>query len=397
MKIKVNPKNIDTSEKYLYRARTTEIKVSSSRSIMTPIRAVTNSEMRAKQNIPTEIPIDAEIGNITIKLTSKRTHNVASFINKNSAYNTIKRKALYQLLSMQYSLFTYVLLQPTKEAIQFLHKTNQIEEFSRLQSILQAEDLNLDVITIPWLELPPQQFIRLHKRYVTQFPDKEIIPFIDPKNERYLPEILTYLSKNENTDTVNIVGILYRPCSTHRISYDRIWKTFYDKDIGIILTDVSRTLLRDLSSNVSGVHYSEFFIGDILSSFVGIRAPLDSEGEENSKEPIEHQLKFFRKEALDVLPLFDLKKVNPHWIDKIISEIGEKSIRTALENYKEAENSKDKKDKKVILYSISKLHEFKESRQEFKISQKYIKQTDSIDYIKEKEALREIFLRQTKL
>ncbi len=110
---------------------------------------------------------------------------------------------------------------------------------------------------------------------------------------------------------------------------------------------------------------------------------------------METKLKFFDKDKLTIETLSNLIQEKPDWAEDILTTLNkEPFVRDALENYYEAQT----KPKKLnILKAISKVHEFIESRQEFKISQKYIKQTDSIDYIKEKEALRKIFLGQRTL
>ncbi|AEH06286.1 hypothetical protein [Methanothermococcus okinawensis] len=340
--IVVKPLNIDDSPKYTYRTRVAKIKISSSVSIETPIRAITNSEMNAKKTIPTPVEINAEIGGVILKFTDKRTRNIKDFISKNKKFNDIKKVVISHLVTMQYFNLRYVLLQPTSSALNYLHTSDSIlEKFIRLQCILQKdiEEYNLNIITIPWLNLPIEKFKQVHKKYVESNPNKTIMPVIDPGcDENLLNDILEYVISCEDNDTLNLIGILYKSFRNYRVSYDTIWNSLYDKNIGIVMLDVKRSL--SSLYNVSGVHYGEFVVGDILSSYVGVGGPIQKTV---NPKPIGQELKLFRKRLLDVTSLSNEIISNPKWVDDIILETNEKSIKNPLLNYQEAEHDKNKK------------------------------------------------------
>jgi hypothetical protein len=385
--IRVKPLNIDDSPKYTYRTRVAKIKISSSVSVETPIRAITNSEMNAKKTIPTPVEIDAEVGGVVLKFTNKKIRNVIEFISNNKKINDTRKKVDTYLNSMLYSDMNYVLLQPTKKAIEDLQSSEDLlNSFIRIQAKLQdgVEDSKLNIITIPWLNLPIGKFKAVHKEYTQAYSNKTIMPVIDPAcNNNLWDELLKYIVSCENTDTLNIIGVIYRSFESHMASYDKLWAKLHDKDIGIVLIDTDRRLMNDY--NLSGLHYGEFIIGDILSSKVPVGGFPDISGErKNSKPPIEYEFKFFRKDSLDVVPLYELQKSNPNWVEDILLETGETYVKKALNNYHEAENDSKKKQ---IINAISKVHEFKSSRGEFLISQKYIKQNDALSYIQEKPTL----------
>ncbi|MBB6067856.1 hypothetical protein [Methanococcus maripaludis] len=395
MKLVVKPRNIDETDSYVYRARTTKLKIGSSKSIITPIRAISNSELNAKQQIPTIKPLEPEIGGLIFKLTTSSFRNIDSFINTNEGYKKILRSVNTKLLQMQHYFLNYVVLQPTIGAIQWLKDTKSVDAFIRMQLALQITDLDfvsLDVITIPWLNLSSKEFIETHKMCLKYSADKEIMPILDPScdEEKFL-EILRYLDTYDETGDLNILGILYKPVKSYRANYDRLWKIFHEKNVCIVLMDVERTIMQ--SKNVSGLHHSEFVVGDVLSLFVSPSRPVDKKektetGTEKQEPPIENKLKFFSKNDLNIITLNKLKKNNKLWIDEIIESVGNKSIENALLNYNEAETDKKKRE---ILNYITKVHEFKNSCDEFVNSQKYINQGDSLSYIQEKKTLGDLF------
>lgn len=384
MKLSVKPLNIDSEEKnYVYKTRTAKIKVSSSNSIKTPIRAINNSEMRAKQQAPADIAISSEIGGVITKFTIGNTRNIEKFITDNHAYANIQNQINTHLRLMDYFQLKYALLQPGAPAIKWLHENNKIGKFLRMQKHLQAVDIEVpdfNIITIPWLDLSAEDFIEVHESYMNSCPEKEIIPFIDPNcKSEVLSKILEHLVSYEETGDFNVLGIIHRSFKQHLANYDMIWENFYDKNIGIFLTDITRV---NHGTDVSGVHFSEFVLGDVFTSWVPVVGFNSNNDTEKGKKPksIEEQLKFFDRSNLTVSKIQDLMS-NKNWVDDIITQIGEKSLRDPIEHYYEAEQEPVKKN---ILGYISKVHEFKTSREEFLNSQDYIKQNESLAYIKEK-------------
>lgn len=395
MKLSVKPKNIDETDDYFYRARTTKLRLGSSKSITTPIRAINNSELNAKRQIPTRKPLEPEVGGLIFKMTTSKIRNIDSFVNTNEGYKNILQNVNNKLLQMQHYFLNYVILQPTKGAIQWLKDTNSTDSFLRMQSALQLSDLDgvsLNVITIPWLNLSAREFIEVHKRCLKYCPNKNIMPILDPScEEQTFLEILNYLDSYDETGEFNILGVLYKPVVSNRANYDKLWKILHEKNVCVVLMDVTRALNK--SQNVSGLHHCEFVVGDVLSAFVASNPPLpkkeeNGQGTEKQVITIENELKFFSRNDLKVLNLKKLQKANKTWIDDIIESVGNKDVEKALLNYKEADS--DKKKKEMLNY-VSKVQEFIDSRGEFVESQKYINQGDSLSYMQEKKTLGDLF------
>ncbi|CUX78192.1 hypothetical protein CHITON_1413 [Thermococcus chitonophagus] len=390
MALEVKLENIDESDKYLYRARTLKIRISTSKTIRAPIRAITNTEMNAKATIPAEIPIEADIGFVNIKLSSGQRRNIKAFLKKNSVYNRIRDSIYYHLLRMQYFPLNVVLVQPTQPAISLLKTKHLKEKFLRMVVDLQIRDLGLNVVTIPWIELTPKELANIYRIYRNNLPDDiEVIPILDISEaeslERYLEALNPYL------DQIQFIGVIYKKIATHKASYDVLWERLYDKDIAVLLIDVQREGASDIVPKVASPHYAEFIMGDITAEWV----PFGGGAQKLPKRPVDTVIKFFDRSKLTIENLRDFKWNYDDWIDTIASSLNyEKTVIDALQNYPEAQRNPEKLS---IIKAISKVHEFRESRDEFKRSQKYINQTDSIDYIKEKEALKKIFLGQKRL
>lgn len=388
MRIKVKLENYEDSKRYRYHARTLRIRLGTSNSFSTPIRGVTNSEMSAKARIPTEIPIDAEVGEIIIKLTTGQRRNIESFLRENSTYKSVRKSLMHQKIIMRYFPLTFVLIQPTKSALSKLQSKKYKDKFLRMAFALQIEELNMELVTIPWIGLHPEELLEVYKDYQKSYPDRTFVPFVNIEDNKYVEEFVEMFKPY--TDQLKFIGVLYKPIGDARPSYDTLWDAFYDKDVAIILADVKREGDIPLIPNLSVPHYTEFVVGDIIARQVPHGGRF---GKLKKRKEIEERVKFFNRENLTVNPLRKVKE-DPNWIEKISNSLNSEGfVVDALVHHNEVHGNQTKFNILFdILNAISKVHEFKESREEFLKSQKYIKQTAALDYIKEKETLKKVFL-----
>jgi hypothetical protein len=381
MKIQVKLKNEDSSEKYLYRARTMEIKIGTETTLKTPFRAVTNSELNAKSKLPTEIPIDSNTGAATIKFTTGKNRNIESFMENCTSYNQLRCSLIKQKYMMQHFPLSYFIFQPTKDALSYLIKKDIRESFV-IKTINLQMDLGMDIVSIPWVNMPPGKLVKIIQNYKSRSPDKEFVPFIDLEDNTYVAMNLDALSPLIDTQELKFIGNIYRKVESHRPSYDSVWNKLYDKNVAILLSDVQRTSDSIMYPTASASHHADFVLGDVFSSYVS--HPIQPE---ETDRAIEEQIKFFDSDKLDVEKLSSFKK-KPNWIEDIRNTIGDQKIENILQNYGEAQSDNEKRE---VLRAVSKVHELKESTKEFSLSQNYINQRDSIDYIKSKDSLNKIF------
>jgi len=391
MQIRVKLENIDEEQKkYVYHTRMLRIKIGTSKEIKTPIRSVTNSEINAKAQIPAEVPIHADIGLVNIKLGAGSRRNIISFLRKNSVFNRVVDTAYYNLIKMQHFPISVVLVQPSRSAIQLLEEQKMKETFIRMVTTLQI-NLGLRIITIPWIRLTPQDLHNVVKDIKNEHPDLEVMPILDLLEpdylEKYLKELGLYYKESQE---LQLLGVLYKTIDRNIPSYEVLWKNVHDKDIATFLIDVRRYGASNIVPEVASPHYAEFVFGDIIARYV----PFAGGGSESSEKrrkrekPIDAKLKFFDKDRLTVEALRNIKERDIAWVEKIASTFGnEKTVIEALENYQEAQGNRKKMG---ILEAISKVHEYKESLNEFKKSQKFIEKGESMEYIDEKYALRRI-------
>lgn len=383
--ISVKLKNVDESDRYIYRARSIKIRISSSQSFETPVRAVTNTEMNAKASVPAEIPIDAEVGEVVVKLTSPKVSNskrkerdVLNFITHNKVYDRVNKSIQYQLLSMRYFPLRIVLVQPTNTALNYLHDAGLNQKFLRIVLDLQLR-LGLDLITVPWLKLNPSEIKKIYLSFSNNFPNKELVFFLSPEDNKLLTEYLKIIDEIED---IKFIGLLYKKIDTHKPAYDSLWEYTHDRDIAVLLSNVKRDGDIPFQQNLSVIHYAEFIVGDVISREVPIPAPSG-----DTYDML--KTKFFEKLDLTLRNIVELSQ-NIGWVEKISKVLdNENSVIQALENYEEAKNDRDKLN---VINSISKIHEFKESREEFITSRKYIEKNESMEYIQSKNTLKKLFL-----
>jgi len=375
--IQIKLKGIPDSA-YSYHSRIVNVKCSSSRSFKTPTRAITGYELNTKAKLGKKEYLDSEIGVVYKPLSQKMTHSI---LDDGKAFNNLHAQIGKSFKMMTYFDYSFAAIQPAESVIKYLKNYKLIESFSRLQPLLQTQnDIKPDAISLPWLDLPLSEFKKYHSDNLNSYGNEyDIIPIIDPASD-HLDGILNYLVSLDGTDQVKIVGIKSRSYASHLPEYEKIWNSFSNRDVLLSVLDVGRSLDNRVDKSLSGLHYSEFLIGDTFSPHVPIPAPPPS-----SSKPAS-QISFFDKDSLCVTRIKELEKTEG-WQDKIFDEMNDSATKEIIYNYHEADGDSAKME---ILRKLSKVHEYKTSREEFLDSQKYISQGDIKSYIDQKPELKNI-------
>lgn len=384
--MKVKTSNIDERE-YYYSSRSVEIQLAG-KTIKTPERALINTELNAKSNIPLEIPLPSDISMI-----SRRLHReeLMDFLSENrKSENLIKYIEGYKL-RMQHSDLFFALIQPTTPAIDAIRGNERLtNKFIRM--ITRVEEIaGLEFITLPWLGTSASKTVEVFSG-ISDLMEKEPIFFLDITEEHLRSEedingIVDCIIDLNSTERIHFLGLIYKPIQKALASYDLLWEKLRNLDIAIILADVKRYEVN--YRNLSGLHLQEFVLGDVISTeqpgFGGGKKNNGNQKEERRKKRIADTLRFFREESLQVSSIREIGEVD--WIDEISEEFKDSRVRDALEHYDEAQ---DDEEKRKTLSSISKVHEFIASSREFDKSREYISRGETKDYIEEKEPLKDV-------
>lgn len=381
--MKVKLQNLDDPSRSYFDARNLAIQISS-KTIETPFRALSNSELSTKANVPSEIVLPGEIAGIHEDLSEV---NVKDILTDNPTNEKLIKIIENYRHRMQHSEMIFSLLQPCKKA-RDLHLKNpdSKEKFLDLNLLLQKL-AKFDILCVPWVNYNSSKTaIQSIKRIEKNF-DEELIFFLDVNSKPLiLEEISKYLNELVDIDRIHFIGVLYESPDKVVGSYYTLWNQFKEKDVAIILANIPR--INENFYNISSLHLNEFILGDIFlpkqQKFFAKKLT-----DEEKKKPIKpvqmkvrEKIQIFNRDNLTISSIATQK--NDSWIENMGKTIGDLKIKQIIENYFEAEN--DLKKFKV-LNSISKVHEFIESTNEIKKSKNYIKKSETVEYIKEKEIL----------
>lgn len=379
MRIQIKLKGNADPPKYSYHSRILSVKCSSSKGFQTPNRAVTNYELNSRAFLGRRQFLNSDIG-VSFKPINQK--NMLDILDKGKSLNRISREFGSSFKMMNYFNYSFAVPQPGDSTLKLLKSKRLIPRFTLLNPLIQfQEDVKVNALSLPWLNLSPQEFKKYHRESLDTSDDQyDVIPIIDPACEKLTP-YLNYLNTYKETGEVNVIGVIGRSYDTHISQYNNIWHAFKDKDVLITVLNIDRAVSH-IDTSLSPVHKGEFVVGDVFASKVPTGGSFDP-----SSKPINNQILFFDKDSLCVSTIEYLKK-HDNWKTKIINELEDNESELILNNYTEAEGDKDKTN---ILRRLSRVHEFKQSRQELIDSQKFIAQDDIKSYMDNKPELKKAF------
>jgi hypothetical protein len=374
MKVKVGPIDDRISDLF-YSARSIDIKPTS-KTIKTPIRALTNGDLNAKAGAPLDISLESPIAGIHIPL---KNQEVQAIFSKPTAISSIINRVEGFSQQMQHSSLILPLIQPYHTSLEdTLKKDERKRKFFRLVYQMQKE-AGLSNFCVPWLGFSKNKTIQFYDE-ILKGSDDDFIFFLDARSDpNDIFSISQFLKQHVETERIKFIGVLHQPVRNAMVCYDTLWETFKESNVGIVLSDIERV---DLHNPVSGAyasssHLNEFIVGDIFMSRVS-----SGGGGEPSKTPVSHRLKVFNSDELSVKPIE--KYSDSKWIGNITQTISDPLLENKLTNYQDANGDSEKYN---ILNYVTKVHEFVQSSAEFVRSQEYIKKEESSVYIHEKSAL----------
>lgn len=375
MKVKV--RSIDDRRSDLfYTARSVEIKPGS-KTIKTPIRALTNGDLNAKAGAPIDLPLEAPIAGIHFKLKNKDVHGI---LTKNAASNSLINRIEDFSQQMQHSSVILPLIQPPESSFKdILAKEENRRVFFRLINKMQ-KIAGLTNICVPWLAFSKEKTVQFYQEILKNSDDNYVF-FIDAKaNPDDVDYISNFLKPHIETERIQFVGILHQHVRKALRSYDILWEKLKDCNVGIVLSDIDRVDLDNptTAAYVSSSHLNEFIVGDVFMS----RVFGGGGGGDPSHTPINHRLKVFNSSELSVKPIE--KYSDADWIQNISDTIPDPRLIRKLENYQEASDDQNKYN---VLNYVTKVHEYIRSSDEFVKSQDYIRREESSEYIGAKSAL----------
>ncbi len=382
--MKAVPINIDDNQKSFFSARNMRVQLSSSHSIETPYRALSNSELIAKAQMPSEIALHSEVSGIHNDLS---VNDVQQILNDNDVVKKKIRNLENYRQRMQHSSMIFSLLQPCKTARdQVLFTDKQREKYLEITIGMQML-ANFDYICVPWVGFEDINSTINQFKKIENSCNRELIFFLDLKSKSgFLDEISKYLIELIDSDRIHAVGVVHHPIVDTLVSHVDLWNSFKEKNAAIIVANVERS---DLDyDRLSSIHLSEFILGDIFLPRVMHPFGTKDGGEKGVQKKSKPKIKlnekflFFDRTNLTVSPIGAIQ--NKSWADTIASTIPDPHVRDVINNFSEAEIDREKFQ---VVSAISKVYEQIVSSKELEISKKFIKSGETDEYVNNKSIL----------
>ncbi|AGB02514.1 hypothetical protein [Methanoregula formicica] len=373
--MKVRLKHVDSDDsKLFYNARSLEI-TPGSKAIKTPIRALSNGDLRAKAQVPSDITLSSPIAGFHRQLSSPE---VTKFLTENAFPSSFIDELENASQKMQHSDIILPCLQPAHTAINdVLTSYDKKIEFLRKIYRIQQE-AKMKIFCIPWLDFTPDQYKKVVDNLSKDNEDEMVFYInsaVDPDPLRRTINCLTPLIE---TEKIHFLGILYNPVRDALNSYDALWEILSEQKVAILLADIERANMQ--LKNLSASHVNEFILGDIFLPKVYARAKPN-----RGKVDLFTKFKVFNKNNLTVDCIGNYN--GESWKDMMSEDIVDPAIQYKIDHYLEA---KDDPDRLSILKYISKVHEFTVSSKEFNKSRDFITREESDVYLEEKPVLKSV-------
>ncbi len=377
MSIKIKLKNIYEFDSKLKEPKlkigSRILKIDNKTSFRTPIRAITQTDLRAKNNFPEIRSLFSE-SPVFVYEQPMNIDDISIFVRNNTAPSNIIRTASTFFRSAQHA--TLKMFIPSVRMVDYSELYKNKELFKKYLDTLIAvqNQLPVDILTLPVtvpLGATPTANINEIESVIKREADngKQLnivldMGYADSKVfELLLNKLLSY-----GKSTIPIISFRHKPPADAIHNYNILSKLAS----GDVLFNIINIEKRAYDDTVSRIHDSQFNFGDLYSYRVRVRGggPREWDG-----------IKFFRKD-LTVKPLAEIlaegkieKIHNDFYSDTLVKEI----------NSKEA-----MKNKLLISKAIdySRIHEVFLSDGELKASGKFLKGSTVADYLDAKKKLK---------
>ena len=245
--------------------RTGEIKFREG-TIETPNRAATLYEYNAKARVPTNILLDNPI---TMKYNSVSYNSMKRLLTENetfASWYSAQENANYR---SQHSLLRFSVFQPTVSynkkrgtppAMKILESPNELDKFLDLIIAFQ-ENLQFDIITIPYLNLPISVLIETYKKRTKYIRSIGKEPFFIISLKHNPPDFEQLIELFVNDFQSQLIGLVFRRFQYAALNYLALSK-YYSKDVLFycLQTERSDPQFNDISSSLVSIFEISVFV-----------------------------------------------------------------------------------------------------------------------------------------
>jgi hypothetical protein len=249
-------------------------------------------------------------------------------------------------------------------------------------------DLGLEIITIPFLNLPLQDYKLLIKEITNGVRNQNLEPFfifdLDYGKNNKFEDAISFFIKDMG---IKLLGLRHKSFARNAVSYD-ILSNYVNSDVALFSYDVDRADMHN--SDISTMHYLPFLGEDVYA----VKSPKfkpKADNKANSQKnmnPVTHEkkeaIRIFDPRALLIRPASERIRN----VDNILQEMDQVGNTRLFALIDEYDRTKTNPDELTIFRALSKFHELKSSTKEFEKLQKIVKSSESTEYIKDKDYLK---------
>jgi len=395
--IEVKIDSISQSKVYLG-ARSLRIKLDS-KTVTTPSRVLTSSDIRKKRYVPTQIPLTNEIVLLDIPI------DVEALIEPSKEANSKIKNAIKKLESFYGDLHGIHYLIPYiypsgKKKEKVLKDKNLVEKaLTTISLILHPSidaDYLFDIVCIHPFMVGYKDYIDVLRNSMKTFEKNNqlIIPVIDIAYP-YFPRLIKELI---DTYDVSIVGVKYRKIKNYLTNYAYLYNEFQDKDVAFLIVDVERRVRLGVK-DFALPHYMPMFGFDLVTSRLSYgrfpgkvsfdfrlldRAKLQLPLIDELDEPYRFSLFKELDVDLDHGILSNMIRIltNQDLYEKTKDEI---KARIELNDNRESEIAREKY---MRLYSLTRMQEIKASTNEFFYLRDFVRRGEIDEYYNKRDNLK---------
>jgi hypothetical protein len=278
--------------------------------VSTPARAATLYEYNQKGRVPTETTIDNPISLSIRKLNASKIEQI---LKENGAFHKLFTNIRAADNMMRYSTFRAHILDITStpiidenkkqigpSGIEFLQRNEKLRERFLRFIIKMQIDLGLEVVTIPYLNLPFTDYKSLIKDVTNGLRTNNLEPFLifdlDYNEGHNFEDVISFLLKDIG---IKLLGFRNKSFARNAVSYDILSK-YVDHDIALFSYDVERADI--YNSQISTMHYLPFFGEDIYAVKSPRYKPKDNKNTHLPKAVEKEVIKIFEPNTLLIRP-----------------------------------------------------------------------------------------------
>ena len=378
-----------------------------SKSVTTPTRVLTSSEIRRKRYVPTQIPLTNEVVIIDVSI------NAEALVNPSKSANNKINKAIKKLESLYGDLYKLHYLMPYvypsgEKRKDILRNRNHIEKaLGTIKLILSPfieADYSFDIVLVPPFELGYSDYLDVLEKFMKAIENNDQIPVpvIDISHESF-PKLIDYLVSNHG---LTMIGVKYRKIVNNLSHYAYLYNNYKEKDVAFLIIDVDHRI--DLGvKDVALPNYMPMLGFDIIASRLSygrpprmpsfnfrlmdrtkLQLPLINSLDKSYRIRLFSELDI----NLDEGVIGDMIRVLTH--DELLKRVKSKIIEDALSG--DSKKKREAQEKYTRLYSLTRLQEIKASTKELSFLRDFILH-DEIDEYYELRSNTKIVIKQINL